>query len=188
VDTELLRYDLQQSSRLISSFLDNLTNRYIRRSRRRFWKSENDADKLQAYATLYRVLLVFCQVAAPFMPFITEYIHRELSMSDGSKALDLASVHLSDFPEATLFLVNKNLERDMKLVQDIIRIGLSWRSKQSIRVRQPLQSVTIGVVLDDYYKDIIAEELNVKRVLFDSSINDMVTKICKPDAKILGRK
>lgn len=125
MDTELLKYDLQQSSRLISSFLDNLTNRYIRRSRRRFWKSENDADKLQAYATLYRVLLVFCQVAAPFMPFIAEYVYRELSVSDSSAhGLDYASVHLSDFPQATLSLVNKNLERDMRLVQDIIRIGL----------------------------------------------------------------
>lgn len=114
-------YDLQQSSRLISSFLDNLTNWYIRRSRRRFWKSENDADKMQAYATLYHVLLTVCQVAAPFMPFITEYIYRVLCARP-SGGLDLQSVHLTDFPEAVVSLIDSELERDMRMVQDIIRI------------------------------------------------------------------
>lgn len=187
VDRELSHYDLQQSSRLISSFLDNLTNWYIRRSRRRFWKSENDADKMQAYATLYHVLLTVCQVAAPFMPFITEYIYRVLCARP-SGGLDLQSVHLTDFPEAAVSLIDSELERDMRMVQDIIRIWLWWRSKHTIRVRQPLQSVTIGVSLEVYYRDIIAEELNVKSVFFDPSINDQVTKICKPDAKLLGPK
>lgn len=161
-------------------FLDNLTNWYIRRSRRRFWKSESDADKLQAYTTLYHVLTTFCQIAAPYMPFITEYIYKALTNEE--------SVHLTYYPVSNKETINEDLSATMARVQEIIRIGLSWRARHNIRVRQPLPSLTIGVEVDEYFVSIISEELNVKQVLIDTSINEAVTKICKPNGRLIGPK
>lgn len=183
VDKSLSVYNMQAATAPLVKFLDNLTNWYIRRSRRRFWKSGSDSDKLQAYTTLYHVLTTFCQVAAPFMPFITEYIYRELT---GSRENN--SVHLTDFPKADKEVVNVELSETMARVQDIIRIGLSWRAQRNIRVRQPLASITIGEEVSQYYKDIIAEEMNVKKVIIDPSINETVTKICKPNGRLIGPK
>ena len=187
VDNQLSSYDLQQSSRQLTSFLDNLSNWYIRRSRRRFWKTESDDDKIAAYETLYYVLVTFCRVAAPFMPFVTEYVYRELT--DGlNSSWDERSVHLENWPASDARLIDTDLSRDMALVQDVIRMGLGWRSQQNIRVRQPLASLTLGVVLSDYYKWIVADELNIKDVICDTGINDLVTKICKPNGRKIWPK
>jgi isoleucyl-tRNA synthetase len=130
IDTDLMNYDLTHSSRQIALFLDNLTNRYIRRSRRRFWKSENDGDKNDAYQTLYTVLIEFCKIAAPFIPIITEFIYRALTKDD-------TSVHLQSFPVYNRFTQEKGLNKFAQ-AQTIVRAGLAARSKHSIRVRQPL--------------------------------------------------
>ena len=185
IQSNLDVYDLTNSSRQISLFLENLTNRYIRRSRRRFRKSENDGDKNHAYQTLYTVLVEFCKAAAPFMPIVTEYIYRSLTGST-------TSVHLQDFPQQLIQWISMQsdmlLQNKFSQAQTIVRAGLAARSKRSIRVRQPLASLKIGIALDSYFSDLIADELNIKSVIFDPTLNERVTKICKPDGKIIGAK
>lgn len=172
-------YEITDATRPIVKFMDNLTNWYIRRSRKRFWKSENDGDKMQAYETLYEVLVTLSQVVAPFMPFITEEIYKNLTGNE--------SVHLSDFPVADTSLINEKLNEDMDLCQKIITLWLSLREQNKIRVRQPLRSISIWENLSDYYKNIIKEELNVKEVfVVDSST--IAQKICKPNGRLIGPK
>jgi len=172
-------YEVTDATRPIVKFMDNLTNWYIRRSRKRFWKSENDGDKLQAYETLYQVLVTVSKVVAPFMPFVTEEIYKNLTGEE--------SVHLANFPTADSTLIDEKLNHDMALCQKIINLGLSLRTANKIRVRQPLLSLSTGENLSDYYKDIIKEELNIKEVLeVDSS--SIAQKICKPNGRLIGPK
>ena len=172
-------YEVTDATRPIVKFMDNLTNWYIRRSRKRFWKSENDGDKMEAYETLYEVLVMLSQVVAPFMPFVTEEIYKNLTGKE--------SVHLTDFPEADNTLIDTKLNNSMDLCQKVINLGLSLRTARKIRVRQPLQSISTGEHLSDYYKDIIKEELNIKEVLsVDSS--SIAQKICKPNGRLIGPK
>jgi len=172
-------YEVTEATRPIVKFMDNLTNWYIRRSRKRFWKSENDGDKIQAYETLYEVLVTLCKVMSPFTPFVTEHIYKNLTGEE--------SLHLTDFPIADLSLVDTELNEDMALVQKIINLGLSLRTRQKIRVRQPLQSISIGEKLSEYYKEIIKEELNVKEILIVDS-SSIAQKICKPNGRLIGPK
>jgi isoleucyl-tRNA synthetase len=137
--------------------MDNLTNWYIRRSRKRFWKSENDGDKMQAYNTLHEVLVTVSKLIAPFMPFVAENIYQNLT---GKK-----SVHLEMFPEVDESLIDLELSEAMDKTKKIINLGLAWRVNHKLKVRQPLKSVTIGEKLSDYYKNILKEELNVKEVI-----------------------
>jgi isoleucyl-tRNA synthetase len=137
--------------------MDNLTNWYIRRSRKRFWKSENDGDKLEAYETLYTAITELTKILAPFMPFISDHIYKEMT---GEK-----SVHLTDFPTYDESLIDEELNTATDKVQKIITLGLAWRANQKIRVRQPLKSITITETLDENNIEIIKEELNVKEVL-----------------------
>ncbi|MCD5374976.1 isoleucine--tRNA ligase [Candidatus Gracilibacteria bacterium] len=172
-------YEITDATRPIVKYMDNLTNWYIRRSRKRFWKSENDGDKMEAYETLYQVLVTVSQVIAPFMPFVAEEIYKNLTGKD--------SVHLSDFPTADSSLINEQMAEDMALCQKVINLGLSLRTAQKIRVRQPLASISIGQSLSDYYKDIIKEELNVKDV-FEVDSSSIAQKICKPNGRLIGPK
>lgn len=181
IDSDLSGYDITHASRQIATFLENLTNWYIRRSRRRFWKSDSDGDKASAYATLYTILTQFCVIAAPFMPIIAEYIWKALTGDDINN-----SVHLQDYPTIDIS-PDTVLANDMQYAQTIVRMWLASRGKKNIRVRQPLSNLTLGVSLDQYYLDIIAEELNMKKVICDQSLNSHVTKICKPDGKIIGQ-
>ncbi len=179
VTTGMETYEITDATRPIVKFMDNLTNWYIRRSRKRFWKSENDGDKLEAYETLYEVLVTLSQVVAPFMPFITEEMYKNLTGNE--------SVHLSNFPVADTALIDEKLNEDMDLCQKIINLWLSLRTNTKMRVRQPLRSISIGENLSDYYKDIIKEELNVKEVLVVDS-STIAQKICKPNGRLIGPK
>ncbi len=161
VSENMDNYDLMRSSRPVVEFLDGLSNWYIRRSRKRFWKSENDNDKEQAYHTLYYVLTELCKVIAPFTPFMAEDIYRQLTEKE--------SVHLQDFPKYQSKLVEADLENDMDAVRNSITEGLSLRAKAQLKVRQPLQSVTVPKV-PDAYKGIITEELNVKEVKWGKEV------------------
>ena len=172
-------YKLNEASKPIVKFMDNLTNWYIRRSRKRFWKSENDGDKLEAYETLYFTLVELTKIIAPFMPFISEHIYKELT---GEK-----SVHLTNFPTYDESLINEWLNADTDKVQKIITLGLAWRANQKIRVRQPLNSITITDKLDNYYTEIIKEELNVKEVLV-VDWNSLAKQICKPNGRAIWPK
>ncbi|MDA9129002.1 class I tRNA ligase family protein [Candidatus Gracilibacteria bacterium] len=179
VTSGMENYEVTDATRPIVKFMDKLTNWYIRRSRKRFWKSENDGDKIEAYETLYEVLVTLSQVIAPFMPFVAEEIYKNLTGE--------TSVHLTDFPKADSSLIDTSLNEDMDLCQKIINLGLSLRTAQKIRVRQPLQSISIGENLSEYYKEIIKEELNVKEVS-EADSQSIAKKICKPNGRLIGPK
>ncbi len=180
-------YDLQKASNAIYKFVDDLTNWYIRRSRRRFWKSTDDDDKKWAYRVLYVVLVELCQIIAPFMPFVSEEIYINLTGEE--------SVHLSRYPEVNKnYKYNVNLEQEMFLTKTIVSLGLAARAKQKIKVRQPLSKVQIALgdqydkgLLDDQL-EIIREELNVKEIEFIDDASSLATIIARPNAKLLGPK
>ncbi|MFK7780661.1 MAG: isoleucine--tRNA ligase, partial [Candidatus Gracilibacteria bacterium] len=172
-------YKLNEASKPIVKFMDNLTNWYIRRSRKRFWKSENDGDKMQAYETLYLTLVELTKIIAPFMPFISEFMYKDLT--------GLKSVHLTDFPTYDDKLINAELNSDTDKIQKIITLGLAWRANNKVRVRQPLNSITITDKLDQYYIEIIKEELNVKEVLVVDG-NSLAKQVCKPNGRAIGPK
>jgi len=179
VSTGFDEYKLNNATKPIVKFMDNLTNWYIRRSRKRFWKSENDGDKLEAYETLYEALVELTKIIAPFMPFISEHMYKELTGKQ--------SVHLEDFPKYDSSLIDEKLNSDTDKVQKIITLGLAWRANQKIRVRQPLKSITITDTLDDYNIEIIKEELNVKEVLV-VDWNTLAKQICKPNGRAIWPK
>lgn len=166
------KYKLNEATRPIVKFMDNLTNWYIRRSRKRFWKSENDWDKLQAYETLYFALVELTKILAPFMPFVSENIFKNLTWKE--------SVHLENFPIYNKNLIDLELNETTDKVQKIINLWLAWRANQKIRVRQPLQSITITQSFEKYYNEIIKEELNVKEVLVVDG-SSLAKRICKPN-------
>jgi isoleucyl-tRNA synthetase len=172
VETAMDNYTLMPATRYIVEFMDRLTNWYIRRSRRRFWKSENDNDKMQAYSTLYEVLTKLTQVLAPFAPFVTDYIFKDLTKQE--------SVHLTNWPKYDESKIDESLNEKMNLAQNIVSLGLSWRARNKIRTRQPLAWIKITQDLPDYYKDIIKEELNVKDVIVSQ---DLAKKIAKPEGR-----
>jgi len=180
VDTNLDHYAMHTASRAIVWFLDNLTNRYIRRSRRRFWKSESDRDKLSAYETLYTVLFTLSKVIAPFMPFLAEHMYRALG-GEGS-------VHHTDFPVADQKKILPDAMASMDRVSKLVTAWLSRRARHNLRVRQPLASATISEKLDDELLAIVQDELNVKVVRVDASLTKSVQTIIKPDGKVLGKK
>ena len=141
-------------------FIDDLSNWFVRRSRRRFWKTEDDADKTEAYATLYYVLVYLSQVLAPFVPFMAEELYQKMTGTDGS-------VHLLDWPEAGE--IDEEVLEQMARIREIITEGLAQRmnhseTEEQIKVRQPLGTFTYaGGKLPEFYEQIIAEEVNVKK-------------------------
>ncbi|MDH4366853.1 MAG: isoleucine--tRNA ligase [Dehalococcoidia bacterium] len=163
------RYNLTSATRRIEEFVDNLSNWYVRRNRRRFWKSESDADKLAAYTTLYRCLVTLSQLLAPFVPFIAEELYRNLFRSVDPKARE--SVHLSDFPVADEAEINDKLNSDVELAMKISSLGRAARAKAGIKVRQPLAKAVIRVETDGEKKSLeklateVMEEINVKQLV-----------------------
>lgn len=181
------RYDLQASVRPFVQFIEELTNWYIRRSRRRFWKSDDDTDKLQAYSTLYEILLGLCKIAAPFTPFIAETIYRNLR----TEAMP-ESVHLCDFPTAADARRDEDLEWQMSLAMNAVEQGRTLRAEYKLKNRQPLAGMDIacgsGTHLARIHEleDIIKDELNVKEVYFTSDASSFATVTAKPNFKKLG--
>ena len=183
------QYDLQRSVRPFVHFLDDLTKWYIRRSRRRFWKSQNDGDKEHAYATLYRVLLRLCQIAAPFTPFIAEEIYRNLRTPDLPE-----SVHLCDFPKAAEGARELDLEAQMDEVIQVVELGRQVRTQYDLKIRQPLRR--LRVVSRDparlerirVLKDLVADELNVREVEFSHHESALAELRAKADFKKLGSR
>ena len=180
-------YDLQRSVRPFVDFIDALTNWYIRRSRRRFWKSQNDGDKLDAYRTLRYVLVQLAKVAAPFTPFISEAIYTNLRASDMPE-----SVHLCDFPAPDAAARDADLERRMARIQAAVAIGRSLRTDHDLKVRQPLARIHLvssdPQVLEDLRAGtaLIADELNIKEVAFGSDESALADLQLKADFRKLG--
>ncbi len=164
VTTEADNFKLAYAIQPIFTLIDDLSNWYVRRSRRRFWKSEDDADKRQAYNTLWFTLVRTSQLLAPWAPFVSDYLWRDLTRGSGLPA----SVHLTDWP--VVGPVNHEQITQMQAVRDIINSALKQRAEAKIKVRQPLSSVTLGVELADDLKLVIAEEVNVKRVITDTKV------------------
>jgi isoleucyl-tRNA synthetase len=179
-------YNLTKATRPMVEFVDHLSNWYVRRSRRRFWKSENDADKWEAYQTLHTVLVQFSKLLAPFMPFLSDEIYRNLSNEE--------SVHLADWPKADKKLINAALNEEVELARRIVNLGHAIRGKKKIRVRQPLAKVVVGlphsvdpkIVL--LQKDVILEELNVKELELLRDAGELADFVALPNAKLLGPK
>ena len=183
------RYDLQKSVRPFIDFVDNLTNWYIRRSRRRFWKSQNDDDKLHAYRTLRYVLVQLSKVAAPFTPFIAEAIYRNLRGASMPE-----SVHLCEFPTANAAARDTALEERMAVAQKAVNLGHNLRKQKALKVRQPLARAVV-ISAEPGFEErlapmagIIAEELNVKAVEFASDESRFVTLSAKANFKTLGSR
>ena len=183
------RYDLQKSVRPFVAFVENLTNWYIRRSRRRFWKSQNDADKAAAYRTLRYVLVQLCKIAAPFTPFIAEEIYRNLRGAGMPE-----SVHLCAFPEANAAARDVALESRMAAAQRAVALGHNLRKQRNLKVRQPLARAVVVCAAPGFEEalapmaPVIAEELNVKAVEFAADESRFVTLSAKANFKVLGKK
>lgn len=173
VTRALDNYDPTLATRQLGNFVDNLSNWYVRRSRRRFWKSENDADKLAAYTTLYQCLVTLAQLLAPFIPFVAEELYQNLVRSVDGKAAE--SVHLTDFPVADEAKINDKLNNDIKLAIKISSLGRAARAKAGIKVRQPLPKIIIKVASSEERDALsrsateILEETNIKEMEFSST-------------------
>ena len=176
-------YDLQKSVRPFVRFVEDLTNWYIRRSRRRFWKSQNDGDKLCAYRTLRYVLVQLAKVAAPFTPFIAEEIYRNLR-----GASDPESVHLCDFPTANAAARDLVLELRMAAVQTVVELGRRLRADNDLKVRQPLAKIKISGADVKGLEDLIIDELNVKTVEYVADETELCDVSYKANFKTLGKK
>ncbi|MCL2793312.1 MAG: isoleucine--tRNA ligase [Spirochaetaceae bacterium] len=181
-------YDIQKADIFISNFIDILNNWYIRRSRRRFWKSENDADKKEAYQTLYSVIMKLVTAACPIIPFITEEIYQNLKTNSMPE-----SVHLCDYPVSDKSKRDKHLEEKMEVTRKVVSMGRALRSNFSIKTRQPLQSISVvtreqseKVILIEM-SEIIAEELNVKEVFIRENEDEFVEYKAKANFKALGK-
>jgi isoleucyl-tRNA synthetase len=169
VDDEMENYHLMQATRKFVPFVDNLSNWYIRRSRKRFWKSENDGDKNEAYATLHYVLVELSKTIAPFAPYLADEIYKNLTNEE--------SVHLADFPVAEDGLIDTPVCIEMKTAREIITMGLKIRASSGIKVRQPLGELRINNNnLDSTILDIIKEELNIKTVTLTDDFSDIRSK------------
>ncbi|MDD6968966.1 MAG: isoleucine--tRNA ligase [Treponema sp.] len=189
VSQALDSYDLSAAIDPIVKFIDELNNWYIRRSRRRFWKSENDTDKTEAYEALYIALKTLSLVAAPFVPFITEEMYLNLKTSE-----DKESVHLCDYPVPNADWINKELEFKMETVQKAVSMGHSLRNQFNLKNRQPLASVAL-VTRNPEEKRVLAEmeecireELNVKKVEFHDREDELVEYKAKANFKVLGKE
>jgi isoleucyl-tRNA synthetase len=184
-------YDLTKGLDPLVRFIDSLTNWYIRRSRRRFWKTENDGDKDEAYQTLYIVLVEICKLLAPFAPFITEAMYRNLT--------GLESVHLAEWPEVQPARIDASLNQEIDMVRQIVTLGHAARSQAKMKVRQPLGTLEVALPpapegevgkprhLDEQL-EVIKEELNIKDIVFLESVEGKVKVIVKPNGKLLGPK
>ena len=176
-------YDLQKSVRPFVKFVEDLTNWYIRRSRRRFWKSTNDGDKLNAYRTLRYVLVQLSKVAAPFTPFIAEEIYTNLK-----GASDPESVHLCDFPTANAAARDLDLEKRMADVQAAVELGRRLRADNDLKVRQPLACLKLAGGDVKGLEELIEDELNVKKVEFIADETELCDVTFKANFKTLGKK
>ncbi|MFZ0534194.1 MAG: DUF5915 domain-containing protein, partial [Anaerolineales bacterium] len=181
--------DPLSASLVAEAFMDDLTNWYVRRSRRRYWKSEHDADKNTAYATLYHVLVKFAKTLAPFVPFITEVMYQNLVRSVRREAYE--SIHHTAWPAADASTTDDALIEQMSLARRVASLGLSARSNANLKVRQPLSKVKVyagKASLRQELVDIVVDELNVKAFEFVEQEGALVQYKVLPDNKLLGPK
>lgn len=188
VDTELSNYCIPEAAKALYSFVDELSNWYVRRSRERFWVSGMPDDKVAAYMTLYTSLVTLAKAAAPMVPFISEDIYQNLVRTVDKNAPE--SVHLCDFPTVCESMIDKKLEDDMEFILNVVVLGRSARNGANIKNRQPLSEIYVKTDRDvsDYYRDIVEDELNVKKAVFVSDVSAFSSYSFKPQLKTVGPK
>ncbi len=188
VDENLNNYKITETARTLEDFVDELSNWYVRRCRERFWAKGMEQDKINAYMTLYTTLVTLCKAAAPMIPFMTESIYRNLVCSIDKNAP--ISVHLCDFPEVHEEWIDKELEDNMEDVLNAVVIGRACRNTTNIKNRQPIGKMFIKASwkLNEFFTDIIADELNVKSVEYKDDVRDFTSYTFKPQLKTLGPK
>ncbi len=190
IEVAMDQYSLNDAIAPIVDFIDQLTNWYIRRSRRRFWNSEKTPDRDEAFSTLYTVLVEFCKVIAPFMPFLSDTLYRNLVSSKGNPS----SVHLCDSPIFRKDWRDLSLENEMAALQNTVSLGHALRKENKLKVRQPLSKVhlAVGSELEEAFlksqAHLIKDELNVKEVVFHEDENELVTLTVIPNFRVLGKK
>jgi len=189
VDNNLENYKITESTRVIQEFTDELSNWYVRRSRERFWSSELTEDKINAYMTLYTVLVEFSKVAAPFIPFMTEQIYQNLVLSVDKNAKE--SVHLCDFPVADSKFDFPEIEKEMDTARKVVMLGRACRNAANIKNRQPIGKIFVQTTdnnVDEMYKAVILEELNVKEIEITDNASEFISYNFKPQLKTMGPK
>jgi isoleucyl-tRNA synthetase len=193
VRTELERYEPDAAAHALERFVvEELSNWYIRRNRRRFWKSDADDDKLAAYHTLHEVLTTLARLLAPFMPFLTEAMYQNLVRSFDSEAP--LSVHLTDYPNADPAAIDEALSRDMDAVLEVVALGRSARSEANVKVRQPLPRIRLYARDSAFFdaatrlQDLVLDELNVKALEPLTELGEVVSWEVRPNLSVLGPK
>ena len=188
VDSHLENYRIPEAARALQEFVDEMSNWYVRRSRDRFWAKGMEQDKINAYMTLYTALVTISKTAAPMIPFMTEDIYQNLVCSIDKSAPE--SIHLCDFPVADQSLIDKDLEAAMESVLDIVVMGRAARNAANIKNRQPIGNMFVKAekALGEMYQEIIADELNVKKVTFTDDVRDFTSYTFKPQLKTVGPK
>ena len=188
VDANLAAYKIPETAKALQEFVDDMSNWYVRRSRERFWAKGMEQDKINAYMTLYTALVTICKAAAPMIPFMTEEIYRNIVVNVDKNAPE--SIHFCDFPEVNEEWIDTKLEEDMDHVLQIVVQGRACRNTANIKNRQPIGKMYVKAAfeLSDFYKDIIADELNVKEVVFTDDVSAFTSYSFKPQLRTVGPK
>ena len=188
VDDNLANYRIPEAAKALQSFVDDMSNWYVRRSRERFWAKVMEQDKINAYMTLYTALVTVAKAAAPMIPFMTEDIYQNLVKSIDASAPE--SIHLCDFPEVHENWIDPKMEEDMADLLEIVVMGRAARNTANIKNRQPIGTMYVKseFQLSEFYKEIIEDELNVKEVVFKDDIADFISYSFKPQMRTVGPK
>ena len=188
VDDNLANYRIPEAAKALQSFVDDMSNWYVRRSRERFWAKGMEQDKINAYMTLYTALVTVAKAAAPMIPFMTEDIYQNLVKSIDASAPE--SIHLCDFPEVHEDWIDPKMEEDMADLLEIVVMGRAARNTANIKNRQPIGTMYVKseFQLSEFYKEIIEDELNVKEVVFKDDIADFISYSFKPQMRTVGPK
>ena len=188
VDEDLANYKIPEAAKALQSFVDDMSNWYVRRSRERFWAKGMEQDKINAYMTLYTALVEICKTAAPMIPFMTEDIYQNLVRSIDANAP--GSIHLCDFPKVNEAHIDKELEENMDRVLKLVVMGRACRNTANIKNRQPIGQMYVKAdfELSEFFDAIVADELNVKNVTFTQEVRDFTSYSFKPQLKTVGPK
>ena len=188
VDDHLDNYRIPEAAKALDTFVDEMSNWYVRRGRERYWVQGLPQNKIDAYMVLYTALVTVCKAAAPMIPFMTEEIYQNLVRSVDKNAPE--SIHLCDYPAVNEAWIDRDLEAAMDEVLSVVVLGRAARNGANIKNRQPLANITVVTdkVLGKEYTDIIRDELNVKEVIFTDSASGLVSYSFKPQLKTLGPK
>ena len=188
VDDNLGNYRIPEATKALAEFVDDMSNWYVRRCRERYWAKDMPQDKINAYMTLYTALVTLCKAAAPMIPFLTEDIYQNLVRTVDKNAPE--SIHLCDFPEVNESMIDPELEASMDEVLKVVVFGRAARNTANIKSRQPIANMYIKAAktLDDYFVDILRDELNVKNVEFKEDLSAFTAYSFKPQLRTVGPK